>query len=83
MNDTVWTFVSLAEGDDKQSFTSFKDAFICMFNWVTDNLEKGMSYQVLETCIWIETPAGTPLGFYDARDLAYEAGVMKNGKLVK
>lgn len=83
-NPTIWTFVSLMGGDEKQEFPTFKEAFICMFNWVEDRMEKGgLSFQVIETAIWIETPNGTPLDFYDSRDIAYEAGIMNDGELVK
>ena len=65
---------------------TFKEAFTQMYKWVDDWVDDrfnngGLSLQILKTAIWIETPTG-PLYFYDARDLAYDMGIMKNGKLV-
>jgi len=82
----TYTFVCLAKPSKKQNTVcpTFKEAFTHMFNWVNEQLDNGgMSYQVLETAIWIETTSGTPLFFYDARDLAVEQGIIKNNKLVK
>lgn len=80
----TFTFVSLEPGFNRVERASFKEAFTDMFKWV-DNLLKsgGMSYQVLETAIWIERSGRDPLFFYDARDLAYEIGVMVDGKLIE
>lgn len=80
----TFTFVSLEPDFNRVERATFKEAFADMFKWV-DNLLKsgGMSYQVLETAIWIERSGMDPLFFYDARDLAYEVGVMVDGKLVE
>ena len=79
-----YKFVSTMEGDQPIECPSFKEAFTHMYNWVNKQLASGgMSYQVLETAIWIETTGGSPIFFYDARDLACEQGILKNGKLVK
>lgn len=80
---TSYTFVSL-DGTPRMERKTFKEAFTDMFKWVDDLLQKGqMSYQVLETAIWIEVTSGQPIMFYDARDLACEMGILKDGKLVE
>lgn len=79
-NDPTYVFVSLLEGFEQKPKRTFKEAFADMYNWVENQLDNGgMSYQVLETAIWIKTPSGTPLMFYDARDLAISEGIMKSG----
>ena len=70
-----WTFVSLLQGDDPVEFDDFKGAWEQMKKWVKDHMDN-LNYQILETTIWIERPSGTPLFFYDAKDLAYEMGIM-------
>lgn len=78
--EATYTFVSTLVGDKPIICESFRDAFIQMYNWVTKYLQKGdMSYQVLETAIWIEDPSGNHTFFYDARDRAIQEGVMKDG----
>lgn len=80
--EPTYVFVTM-EKDHRVVCHTFKDAFTAMFNWINDALDNGgLSYQVLETAIWIETTGGTPIFFYDARDLAIEQGILKNGKLV-
>jgi hypothetical protein len=52
---------------------SFMEAWQDMYTWVKKQLDAGqMSYQVLETAIWIEQQGEvkSPILFYDARDLA-------------
>jgi hypothetical protein len=74
-------FVSLLEGDKPVNCSSFKEAFAVMYQWVTAKLKTGLSYQALETAIWIETEKG-PLFFYDARDKAIADEILVDGKLV-
>lgn len=79
---TTYTFYSMEQGDKPVECSSFKEAFTVMFNWVTNHLNgEGLSYQVLETAIWIEID-GQPLYFYDARDRAIDEGILVDGKLV-
>ena len=54
---------------------TFMEAWNDMYEWVKRQLDSGgMSYQVLETTIWIEFTDATgcklPIYFYDARDRA-------------
>lgn len=66
-------------------YKNFKEAFIELYNRLQKDLndEGGMSYQFLETAIWIEVPHSvTPLFFYEARDHACRIGLLQNGKLV-
>lgn len=53
---------------------NFMDAWKDMYAYVKRLLDAGqMSYQVLETAIWIETiftGGKQPIMFYDARDIA-------------
>lgn len=80
--DPTYTFYSMMDGDEPKVCKTFKEAFTHMFNWVNEQLKGGgLSYQVLETAIWIETPGGSPIFFYDARDLACEQGILVDGKL--
>jgi hypothetical protein len=66
-----------------QEFDTFEDAYKAMYHWVNKRLdENGLSYQVLETAIWIETP-NRVLYFHDANNIAHDIGLMKNGKLVE
>ena len=50
---------------------TFMEAWNDMFKWVEKQLESsGLSYQVLETAIWIIDDSGLPTYFYQARDRA-------------
>lgn len=74
-----WKFVSLMAGFTPIERDTFDEAFTDMFNYVTAALKNdGMSWQELETMIWIETPTAgePPLMFYTARDLACDKGLM-------
>jgi hypothetical protein len=72
-----WKFVSLEEGFEPVLVDSFMEAWDAMYQYVKRLMEAGqMSYQVLETSIWIEQ-AGfprLPIFFYDARDRALDEG---------
>jgi uncharacterized protein YgbK (DUF1537 family) len=66
-----WKFVSLLQGDKPVVADDFAGAWKAMEAWVRKQLETTqLSYQVLETTIWLENPAGIPIFFYDARDRA-------------
>ena len=56
---------------------SFLDAWNDMYAYVNGKLQAGqMSYQMLETAIWIKPyaphPQNLPIMFYDARDRAID-----------
>lgn len=77
----TWSFETLEGGVAPVEATSFKDAWKAMFSYVSRLLDAGdMSYQLLETGIWIKQPSGAPIMFYDARDIACDAGWLVDGK---
>lgn len=73
------------------TYPTFAEAFIKFFKDIKAMLDKGTSYQVLETACWIEMettendgPMRMIMNFYDARDLAYDLGLLVgNGQLVE
>lgn len=78
-----YKFVSMVTGANPQGeilHDTFEGAWREMYQWVKALIDFGnMSYQVLETCIWIECIEDghkTPLFFYDARDRACDEGIM-------
>ena len=65
-------------------YKTFDECFIELYNRLQKDLDgpQGMSYQFLETMIWIETPfSSLPVMFYDARDMACTKGLLVDGKL--
>jgi len=64
-------------------YPNFKEAFIRLYLLVKESIKEGTSWQVLETMHWIEEPNNTrPLLFYEARDKAYQMGLLTDdGKL--
>lgn len=77
--------------DEIGTFTTFTEAFTTFFNAVRALVNKGTSYQMLDTSCWIERgrPSGVQsmlgcgaLDWYGSRDLAYSLGIMKDGKLI-
>jgi hypothetical protein len=72
----------ILNGNKRTEYPSFELAFKAMYQYVKDSLiNGGMSWQELETMIWIEKPDWMLIMFYDARDYAYEIGLMKDGEL--
>jgi hypothetical protein len=59
-------------------YNTFAQAFKEMYNKTKKDISEGnMSWQVLETMVWIEEKGRSlPIMFYDARDLAHEQGLM-------
>ena len=73
------SFISSVAGKDEGPFHTYVKAFANFFPRVTAMLSRGTSYQMLETACWIEGNFGArryPLAFYDARDLAYDLGIL-------
>lgn len=64
-------------------YKTFEEAFTELYRRLNIDLENdNMSYQVLETMIWIEVPNSmSPMLFYDARDHACRIGLLKDGKI--
>lgn len=66
--------------EKKGCFDNFFDAFKLFFEEIMEMFKsQGMAYQVLETMCWIQIQGSTstvPIMFYDARDLAYESGIL-------
>ena len=82
----MYKFVCLEEGYKDQGVEreTFAAAFADMHRYVRKFVDSGAcALQVLETCHWIETPVNIPMFWYDARDRAYDEGIMKDGKLVE
>jgi hypothetical protein len=59
---------------------SFEDAFKALYQKAITAVQGGsMSWQALETSVWIKSPGKQPLYFYDARDRAYDLGLLQAG----
>lgn len=75
------SFLVLFNMEEVGIYDNFVDAFRVFWQKVLQSLEDGTSWQVLETCNFIVMVDGEankewPLGFYDARDLAYDIGLL-------
>lgn len=60
-------------------FNNFPDAFKKFWEMILKSLEEGTSWQVLETMNWITRKnenTQLPILIYDARDLAYDIGLL-------
>lgn len=73
-------FKILINMEDAGEYASFNAAFTKFFEEVRKTMEAGTSFQVLETANFIvfckdSKPTGV-MGFYDARDFAYETGLL-------
>jgi len=65
----------------EESHNSFEEAFTRIYLEVQKLLEKdSLQYIHFET-MWVESPQGKLLNFYDARDLACDTGLLVNGQL--
>lgn len=54
---------------------TFMEAWDDMYQYVKQRLaDATMTYQELETAIWIDVENGPPIFFYDARDRAINSG---------
>lgn len=66
---------------------NFYDAFKALYDGVSKMVDEGTSWQALETFVWIEYEnegKKIPMFWYDARDLAYELGLLvEKGKEVQ
>ena len=63
-------------------YKTFSESFTKLYNQLVEDLKKGASYQFLETAIWIESPfSKDPIMFYEARDIACNIGLLKDGEL--
>ena len=67
------------------NYETFEEAFAKLYRILKKDIEAGnMSWQVLETAVWIETPKRPiPMYFYEARDHACDIGLLIDGKLNK
>lgn len=64
------------------TYPTFAEAFKELFRRLNEDLEKGTSWQMIETTIWIEPPSRDhPIMFYDAKDHAYKIGLLVDGKI--
>jgi len=66
-------------------YKTFEAAFIDLYDRLKaalDDEDVGMSYQMLETAIWIEADVlQLPIMFYDARDIACTSGLLVDGEI--
>lgn len=78
MNKKKWKFVALTKGFKPLEADDFEGAWRHMYSWVKKQMATGkLSYQVLETAIWLERPDGIfPIMFPVARDRACKEGIM-------
>ena len=68
-------FVSLEPDKSGPERETFLEAWNDMYLYVKDLLDRNeMFLQVLETCIWLQTPWNNDMRFYDARDSAIREG---------
>lgn len=62
-------------------YKTLEETFVELYHRLQKDMDN-MSYQFLETAIWIEIPGQLlPMMFYDARDHACRCGLLINGKL--
>jgi hypothetical protein len=60
---------------------SFKKAFKLFWEAVKKQLEDGTTWQALETAdflVYVKKNTKLAIGFYDARDLAYKCGLLRD-----
>lgn len=64
-------------------FDTFEKAFTAIYH--TIKKEEVLTWQLLETTIWLisDKPTAAPIFFYEARDMACQMGILKDGKLTK
>lgn len=63
-------------------YKNFSDAFIELYKKLKEDLKQGISYMLLENAIWIKSPfSDHPIMFYEARDIACNIGLLKDGVL--
>jgi hypothetical protein len=62
-------------------YATFDAAFRTLYQLLVADMKKGISWQVVETAIWIQRENSSPIYFYDARDMARRSGLLKEGKL--
>jgi hypothetical protein len=78
---------TLNYANDRIDFDTFVDAFKELYRRLKEDLAKGnMTYQVMETFIWIEfrfADREYPMMFYPARDFACNIGLLNDGELVE
>jgi len=67
--------------EETGEFDTFEETFADLYKRLTDDIQTGMSWQLLETAIWIEAPSGEPMMFYEARDCACKTGLLIDGQL--
>ena len=77
----------VVEIEDVGTFETFPEVFREFFKKVKEITSNGTSWQVLETMCWIERHYDENynivkyLYFYEARDVAYQIGLMKEMKI--
>ena len=65
-------------------YETFEEAFKVFYKCVKHMVEGGVAWQVLESYCWMKSSGpGLPLMWYDARDEAYDMGLMTDGQLTE
>ena len=62
-------------------FDIFHEAFKAIYDAIKNSTEP-LTWQVLETAVWIENN-GSPITFYDARDIMCDQGYLVDGEWVE
>lgn len=67
--------------NEETEYKTFEIAFRALFEKIQEC--RVLTYQELETCIWIKTPIQSelPLTFYQCVEKAHKEGILKDGKL--
>ena len=75
----MYKFVTLDNSlPEAHPVPTFAEAWEQMATYVKARIAAGtFCLQLLETSIWIEVPGETPLFFYEAKDRAYNEGLME------
>jgi hypothetical protein len=85
MNKNEITYEAIVGMESIGKYKSFNEAFIKFFEGINLTLEKGTSYQLLETTNFLVcTNSLIVIGvmpFYEARDFAYGIGLLVDGKI--
>lgn len=73
----TWTFINLSKGFISQPRATFDEAFTDMFHYVKRKVDANeMTFQELETSLWLEQDGEDPVYFYKAKEMAHDSGIM-------
>jgi hypothetical protein len=78
-----WKVVFMEHPAKEYYFLSFNHAFAFMYDELKERMKTGMSQLAFDQGIWLEHIKGYPMFWPEARDAAYDRGLMKDGKMTK